>query len=279
MQAIGICRFSYPAIGGFQVHHADTAAREAYLYDPARMEERFALFETLTLAPLRAQTDDDFTLLVIVGESLPASYRARLDALLADVPQATVTALPPLPHRKAMQAAINAQRRYPNQHCLQFRMDDDDAVAINFVARLRETATDLRKLARRHGSVGVDFCRGFVLRADSHGLHALPSSAPLMTAGLGLMVKPGNPASIMNFGHHNFEEAMPVVRFADEDMFIRSHNSHNDSRQKATAKPVKLLPVDPQAEQHLKARFNIDASAVRAAFSRLEQLPLPVERE
>ena len=52
MQVIGLCRFSYPAIGGFQVDHPDIAARIAYLYGPARMEERFATFETLTLPPL-----------------------------------------------------------------------------------------------------------------------------------------------------------------------------------------------------------------------------------
>ena len=49
MQVIGLCRFSYPAIGGFQVEHADPAARSAYLYAPARMEERFRTFSKETI--------------------------------------------------------------------------------------------------------------------------------------------------------------------------------------------------------------------------------------
>ncbi|MCP3879258.1 MAG: hypothetical protein GY701_12850, partial [Sulfitobacter sp.] len=49
MQVLGLCRFSYPALGGFQVGHDSTADRIAYLYDPARLEERFRLFETVAL--------------------------------------------------------------------------------------------------------------------------------------------------------------------------------------------------------------------------------------
>lgn len=269
MQTIGICRFSYPAIGGFQVTHDDIAAREAYLYDPARMDERFALFETLTLPPLRAQTDPDFTLLVVVGESLPAPYRARLGALLADLPQAVVTALPPLPHRKAMQNAINEIRADMDAPCVQFRMDDDDAVARDFVERLRTTARDLTALAKRHGTIGIDFCRGFVLRAGPDGLRAAPTQEPLSTPALGVLIAPGVAYSVMNFAHHNLERAMPVLRFTDQDMMIRSFNTHNDSRQKPNAKRISLLPVDPDAEAMLMDRFNIDADHVRRVFSRL----------
>ncbi|WP_236640739.1 glycosyltransferase, partial [Sulfitobacter sp. HI0023] len=87
MQAIGLCRFSYPAIGGFQVGHESMADRIAYLYAEERLEERFRLFETVALPCLRAQTDPDFELIVVIGDSLPAPARARLEALLEDLPQ------------------------------------------------------------------------------------------------------------------------------------------------------------------------------------------------
>ena len=271
MQTIGICRFSYPAIGGFQVTHADTAAREAYLYDPRRMEERFALFETLTLPPLRAQTSKNFTLAVVVGESLPRSYRDRLDALLADLPQAVVLALPSLPHRKAMQTTINDLRTAAaDEYCLQFRMDDDDAVACDFVERLRQSGRDLQRMAQRHGTVALDYCRGFIVRAGPSGLMAAPTDAALSAAGLGVLIKPKLKTTIMNYGHQNIGNVMPVVRFTNPHMMVRSHNSHNDSRQKPTARRVSLLPVDPDAEQMFRDRFNIDADHVRAVFSRLE---------
>ena len=51
MQVIGLCRFSYPGEGGFQVTHDSLRARMAHLYAPARMEERFATFETKIKGP------------------------------------------------------------------------------------------------------------------------------------------------------------------------------------------------------------------------------------
>ena len=54
MQVIGLCRFSYPAIGGFQVEHAKIAEREAYLYAEDRMEQRFRTFESFTLPCMKA---------------------------------------------------------------------------------------------------------------------------------------------------------------------------------------------------------------------------------
>ena len=71
MQAIGICRFSYPALGGFQVEHGSAEDRAAYLYAPARLDERFALFETVALPCLRAQTDQNFEVVVVIGEDFP----------------------------------------------------------------------------------------------------------------------------------------------------------------------------------------------------------------
>ena len=87
MQVVGFCRFSYPAEGGFQVEHEDIATREAYLYSAARMDERFRHFETICLPGLKAQTDPDFTFLILVGSSLPAELRARLEAARAQTPE------------------------------------------------------------------------------------------------------------------------------------------------------------------------------------------------
>ena len=49
VQVVGLCRFSYPAFGGFQLEHDTIAAREAFLYAPQRIKERFQSFEALTL--------------------------------------------------------------------------------------------------------------------------------------------------------------------------------------------------------------------------------------
>ena len=70
MQTIGLCRFSYPAISGFQIEHDTIEERRDYLYAPKRLNERFHLFETLTLPGLRAQTDQEFDFVIVVGDCL-----------------------------------------------------------------------------------------------------------------------------------------------------------------------------------------------------------------
>lgn len=66
-------------------------ARPISLLRPG-LEERFRHFEAICLPGLKAQSDPEFTFLVLVGTSLPAEARARLEALLADFPQARIVA-------------------------------------------------------------------------------------------------------------------------------------------------------------------------------------------
>lgn len=266
MQVIGMCRFSYPAIGGFQVEHETVEDRMAYLYAPARMEERFRTFETITLPPLRAQTDGDFTLLIVIGDSLPAVYRDRLMALVGNMPQAVVRAHPPGPHRQVMTDAINAVRMADRGPCLQFRMDDDDAVAVTYVDRLREAAADLRKLSRKHRHIAIDFNQGYIARPGPDGLAVAPTKTPYTTAGLALMFKPSVRLSVMNFAHQKVAQHMPTVTFTGEDMMLRGHNDYNDSRQRPGIKPVRLSPLDAAGEARFRTVFNIDADHVRAVY-------------
>lgn len=267
MQVIGICRFSWPGLGGFQVEHESLDERIAWLYAPARMEERFRSFETMTLPALKAQTDDDFTFLVVIGDSLPARWRDRLEALLQDMPQAVIQPRPPGPHRQVMQEAINSVRRPAGEPCLQFRMDDDDAVARVFVERLREAARDLQALARKHRFLAIDFNRGYIARPGPEGLSVAPTTEPFTTAALGLMTRPGARLSIMNFAHHKLAQIMPTVSFPDEDMLVRGHGDFNDSRQSPRVRPIRLIPLDPAGEAHFRATFNIDADHVRRVYS------------
>lgn len=269
MQVIGLCRFSYPGEGGFQVTHDSLEKRMDYLYAPARMEERFATFETMMLPPLMQQTDGNFTLLIVIGDSMPAPYRARLEAAVFDVPQALIKSYPPGPHRKTMQHAINTVRRFDGTPCLQFRMDDDDAVACTYVQDLRAAAADLIGLSAKHRHIAIDFNQGFIVRPTARGLEAAPTTVPYTTAALALMFQPEVRLSVMNFAHMKVAQKMPTVTFTGQDMLIRGHNDHNDSRQKPGLRAPDLTLLDDAGVSHLKAAFNIDAKAVAAAFSNL----------
>ena len=267
MQVIGLCRFSYPGIGGFQITHDSFEERVRFLYANERLEERFRFFETITLPSIRAQYDQDFTFLIVIGKNLPGVHRDRLEALVADIPQAVIQAHPPARHRVVMRQAINSVRTSSSEPCLQFRLDDDDAVAFPYVHRLRQAAGDVVGLMRDNAHIAIDFNQGYVARPGPDGLAATPIQSPYWTAGLALMIRSDVQLSVMNFSHHKVHKKMPTVTFTGEDMMLRGFNRFNDSRQGSGIKPLKLKPLDDKGELLFQTTYGIDSDHVRRVFS------------
>lgn len=264
MQVIGLCRFSYLGEGGFQVEHATLAERAAFLYDPARLEARFRAFSAVTLPAMRAQTDPDFTLLVVIGDSFPAAARARLEQLLADVPQAVIQTHPPGPHRQVMRDAINSVRQDTGLPCLQFRMDDDDAVALDFVARLRADAARIAPLLAGERHVAIDYRSGYAAHFGPDGIGAVAINEPCWTPALAIAFAPQVDLSILNFAHAKLPRMMPLVSFSDRPMFVRGISDLNDSRQKEGIKPHRFQPLTPDERQMFRKTFGIDQARVKA---------------
>ncbi|WP_298919291.1 putative rhamnosyl transferase [uncultured Roseobacter sp.] len=267
MQVIGICRFSYPAIGGFQVRSASLAERRAYLYDPDRMATRFALFEAFTLPSIRAQTDADFVFLIVVGDSLPRRYSERLRDLVKDIPQIVVQRHAPGPHREVMNDALNALRSNKKAPCIQFRLDDDDAVARGFVAELRRRAVPALQILEDSQSVAIDFNQGYIARPNAEGIEAAAVKESYWAAGMAIVTRPKSQQTIMSFSHNKIWQHMPTLTFTGTDMMLRGIHPYNDSRQKTEPRPVQLQPLDAAGEVHFKMTYNIDADNVRRLFS------------
>jgi len=266
MQIIGLCRFSYPAIGGFQVGHDSYEDRIAYLWAEERLEERFRLFEAVALPCLRAQTDQNFDLILLIGEDFPKRHRDRLHDLTADIPQVKIVARPPLPSRECSKALLNEARRDPSKECIQFRHDDDDACAVDFIEKMRTAARDVRPLLKKHRTVGLDWNKGYVAEVGADGIAATPIYRPYYVSALGVHIQGNCQITIHNFMHERIPQFMPCVTFADEDMFMRSHNGYNDSRQKKV-KPVPVEPLTDAQEDLFRDRFAVDVDLVREVFS------------
>ena len=266
MQVIGLCRFSYPAIGGFRIEHETIEQRRRYLYDTARLEERFRLFEASTLPCLREQTDQDFTFLIVVGTCLPKLALDRLHDLTRGMKQVRIIAREPIRHRVAMQAVLNAARDDLSQPCLQFRHDDDDAVSVDFVERLRKATRDAPGLLARHRMVTIDFNCGFLARFNAQGIQATQVFKPLLGVAFATYVRGGHEKSIMNFAHHKIGNFMPVLSYPDAPMWVRTLNNFNDSPNAHKGKD-RLQPLTPQQEAEFIARFAIDQDVVRRVHS------------
>jgi len=268
MRTVGICRFSYAGKGGFKVGHADHAALEAFLYGEARMEERFRLFEAITLPCVAAQTDPDFTFLIVTGTGLPAPYLERLRGLTAAIPQCRIVQYPPRPHRRVMKNAINDWRGPPDAPCLQFRLDDDDAMAVSFVERFKQAAKDLAPITARYSSVAIDFNQGYVFTASAEGVKLWAYHYPYSAIALGMVVQAGSDDTIMSHGHQNLWKTMPTLTLTGDDMMMRGHNDFNDSRLKGKKNIFDYQSMDKEQAAHIRNTFGIDDAHVRAVFSR-----------
>ncbi|NDW46682.1 putative rhamnosyl transferase [Ruegeria sp. PrR005] len=267
MQVLGLCRFSYLGHGGFKIMHETLDERRAYLYAPERMDDRFRQFEAITLPTIAGQTDPDFDFVIAIGECFPDRYLVRLQDLTRDVPQIRIRAFPPLRHRTAMARALDEARQDIETPCLQFRLDDDDGMARDFIERYRQVAEDTRAFWQRHPAVAVDFNTGYVFRCGTRGIEVSPFQFAYSAIALGVIVAPGHTEGIMHHGHHKLWTSMPTITVPGEDMMLRGHNDFNDSRAKPGAKQFEYAPLDPESEAYFKARFNVDNARVKEIFS------------
>ena len=266
MQVIGLCRFSYPALGGFQVEHDTIEDRMAFIWSHARLEERFRLFENVSLPCLKAQKDDDFDLIVLIGDTFPAEHEERLRALCAPVPQIRIVKEPPRNNREVCKELLNAARSAPDAPCIQFRHDDDDAVSLDFVANLRAAARDVAPLVAKNRAVGMDWPHGRVAEVSANGIAATEIYRPYYVAALGVHIAGNDSLTIHNFMHERIPRFMPCVTYPDANSFVRTHNGYNDSRQKK----VKAVPVEPlsaEEEALFRDRFAIDVGHVQRVFA------------
>lgn len=229
---LGLCRFSLLVEGGFQTIHQTLQARREMLYDPRRLEYRLAWFQHLCLAGLRVQTDPDFTLVVLTGEDFPADWMARLRAVAAEVPQAVVVTRPPGRHRDVCMGAL-APHIDPKADVVgQFRLDDDDTVACDFIARSRADFAGFRGLFDRHGRVGSNYASGVVVSDTGPHLAFDSRVVTNWSCATTLYFSPDSTTGLMDYGHHRLAEFMPMVTQTDSPMYLRGWHDGNDSRRR-----------------------------------------------
>jgi hypothetical protein len=268
VQVLGICRFSLLVEGGFQVGGPRTLAqRRVDLYDAVRLAHRFAWFEHVFLPAIRAQTDPDFTMVVVTGEDFPAPWFARLEALTAPVRQIVLDRRAPKRHRRLMREVIRDHVESEADVVAQFRLDDDDAVAIDYVARIREDHAMLAPLFARTRLMAVDHARGIVLARDGATLVPAPRLSANWGCGLTLYMLADHPQCVFDYTHFRVWEWMPSVSLNDTEMYVRGWHGDNDSPKLGPQRPYDLTP--DQIDRVLRERFLIDVPGFEAALAAL----------
>lgn len=260
VQIAGLVRFSYPCAGGFQRKFPNRRAQMEYLYSAPRMNERFRFFEALCLHSLKAQTDKSFTVGVLVGEDMPAKYLARLKALLGALPQARLISLPYLPYADAMQRAYESLFNGNAPLQLSFRLDDDDAVATDFIAEVRARLPQVYGMSGGLDPAGLSFLQGFTLinRQLVPSIDARP-----LGLGLCVMAPAGRQISALRFEHQKLHQNMPVMMDPHPVMNLRAFHGSNDSQVVLPAGRRTALSA-AEIRGILRRRFALDMDKVLA---------------
>jgi len=260
-QIIGLIRFSYPATEGFAVSGMDEDALLAMLYDPARLASRFAYLETITLPSLAAQTDGDFTCVILAGDSLPADHKQRLRALRDRFPFVRpifMERMGPLPSAKR---SFRRAVRDGTTHVTGFRLDDDDALAVDYIAKTRDRADRLIAGGFADNPLAIAFTRGLYWDLNDRTApfrEFRETYAPSLACAM--VTSPDMDTCIYRYNHRRLASFVPTwLEPGGAAMFIRTLHDTNDSERSI---PPHSKPMDTdRGRKLLVERFGLDPDA------------------
>ncbi|MTH77740.1 putative rhamnosyl transferase [Paracoccus aestuariivivens] len=261
VQMLGLCRFSYLGGRGFQVTHDSIEERRAFLYDPARLERRWFWFENITLPGILAQTDPDYTLVMMTGPDLPEPYLSRLHELTTLAPQLKLALVPPMEQHWAACLAAVAPHVDPKADVVgHFRQDDDDAVAIDYIHHARQDFAAMEPLWQQQRRLYCDYSRGLVLKANRNGVQVQPRVIHNASVGLTVYLPPDVQSTAIHFPHWRIALSMPGVTMAERLMYVRFLNHDNDSGMIGAGFPLETGSEDWAAI--LADRFRVDLATL-----------------
>ncbi|OZA07675.1 MAG: hypothetical protein B7Y02_13595, partial [Rhodobacterales bacterium 17-64-5] len=224
---VGHIRFSFYGITDTRLKPDTDGTALARLYDETRMARRFHLFETLTLPSLKAQTDQDFRIVVMTSEMMPERFKARLRAVMADVPNAVIDFSVHARGDKAFRShMLRSLGPDLDGTAVHFRLDDDDALGRTYIADLRRISQSLPPTTH------ITFPRGLILfpaRPDSPEGAVMEEVHYLAAMGLAVVCSRSFAKNPFQMMHGIVWKRWPVVSYPRGHAFIRTQHFSNDT--------------------------------------------------
>ncbi|MBO9451753.1 hypothetical protein J7426_15875 [Tropicibacter sp. R16_0] len=230
LNTIGLLRFSVLTPTYYSERFKTLEETAAHIFSPERMELRFHLFENLCLPSLVRQTDPEFEMIVLTAESMPDQYLERLLDLLEPLPNIHCRPVGTDNHYKLLQAGYNSVPKEDYTHRVLFRLDDDDAVDINFVKRTKRLANGMLKLQTTRNPFVIAYNRGFYVRTTGGEPEIFDACerAPLST-GTTLVAPVHHGANPYRFNHRHFPQYFNTYSDISVPSFIRTVHGDNKS--------------------------------------------------
>lgn len=257
-----LIRFSYLAESGFRMSRDGPDAARRRLYDPARLERRFRLFQTLALPSLAAQDFTDFDLVVLTGSDFPETALARLRACLSPLANARIVTQPPLTVFAATRRAFDHVLTDDTTHLTSVRMDDDDAIATDLIGRIHDLAP--RAIAMSAGRPAVVAHNSGLFLDIAPGGNTLRAGVELTPVSVGpaLIAPASHRETIHSRNHRLLPQFFDCWTDAATPAYIRTIHRDNDSRPHETGQTLAMN--DARIDRLLQTRFATTRAALMA---------------
>jgi len=231
MQFIFMMRYSY---FGRSDWRSPVSQNPGELFSRDRLAHRFNLFEKVALQSLADQTDKDFKLLLLSSEGLPERHKTLLRDVTADkLGSDRVHLMFEDPDMAGTRFRRYLKTNLNDTHMTsQIVLDDDDAVATNYVEVLRRealTATALFQPGQEH--TYVSFPKGVTANFGDNGVQVHHRTSPFTALGLALISPTMAKRNAYFIAHKRIARRHPVrMIYSQAPMYIRSLHGMNDSR-------------------------------------------------
>lgn len=210
---------------------AEEAAEE--LFSAERMALRFNLFENLCLRSLQQQRDQGFEMVVATSSHMPKPYLDQLYEMTAGNDNITVVPYQVDSQYRIMRRAYSHPKSAGESHLILFRLDDDDALDVDYVARTKRLAAGLLPVQGPATPFVIAYNRGFYVQRGQAGgdsrVFDATERAPLSVGTT--LVRPArlgtdNP---YRFNHRKFAQHYNVFSDITVPGFIRTLHWDNHS--------------------------------------------------
>ena len=231
IRIIGLLRFSVLTPTYYSERFPTLDEIAAHIWSADRMALRFHLFEKLCLPSLTGQTDAGFDCVILTGERLPSEFRDRLEALLAPHPNMHLRAVGTDNHYQLLKDGYNSIDLGDATHKALFRLDDDDAVDLGFIARTRKRAEGLLRMQDPKTPSIIAYNRGFYVQRNAGGENEVfdaTERAPLST-GTTLVAPVAYHRNPYRYNHRALAQHYPTYSDISVPAFIRTIHGDNKS--------------------------------------------------
>lgn len=220
-------RFSFFGQSGWK---SEFSADPKKLFDENRLEQRFWLFENITLPSLASQTDKDFHYFVLSSTQLPEWAKEKLNNLCErhiGLGNFTIRFARGGRARKFQMLMLSALAG--DDPVAQVVLDDDDALASDFIATLKSQLQILDPSTLESCPHFVTYPVGYALGLREGNTCLWEQSYRFINLGL-TMIGPSSPKNIFGIDHLGAPPRFGFTNDSTKPMYIRTLSNVNDSR-------------------------------------------------